>query len=120
LYESTEIIHNRTSAIVFLFSDCLSGCHPQRGSAVAVVFLVVIPKGDLLLQLTRSLNPNPKNRHFDRSAVEKSASPTPHKQLIPFFLSARQFIFRVFSPKIACQVPNPLNPLPSNNIRLAR
>jgi hypothetical protein len=27
--------------------------------------------------------------------------------------------FCVFSPKIACQAPKPLNPLPSNNIHVA-
>jgi hypothetical protein len=30
-----------------------------------------------------------------------------------------QIIFRVFPAKIACQAPNPSNPLPTNNIRLA-
>jgi hypothetical protein len=29
------------------------------------------------------------------------------------------FFFRVFRPENACQAPNPSNPLPHNNIRVA-
>jgi hypothetical protein len=51
---------------------CLSGCHPRRGSAVAFAFvfafLVVIPEGDLLLQL-------PVFLFVIRSAIEITGYP---------------------------------------------
>jgi hypothetical protein len=34
-------------------------------------------------------------------------------------LFSTKIIFRVFGPEIACQVPKPPNPLPTNNIHLA-
>jgi hypothetical protein len=33
--------------------------------------------------------------------------------------AAFAFIFRVFSPKIACQAPETHNPLPTNDFRMA-
>jgi hypothetical protein len=42
------------------------------------------------------------------------------KQLILLPLPLQLFFIAIFGPKIACQVQNPPNPLPSNNIRVAR
>jgi hypothetical protein len=72
---------------------------------------------------------NPGNRHFDRSCsrpCEQRSGEIPllllgsfTKPLILLSLLALLFFFCVFSPKTACQVPKPLNPLPVNDIHLA-
>jgi hypothetical protein len=55
--------------------------------------------------------------HHDLAPQEKI--PT-HRPFTPktLALSAIAFIFRVFSPKIACQAPNPLNRFRIKNIRI--
>jgi hypothetical protein len=47
----------------------------------------------------------------ERSPKSETMNPLP--------LPLPVFIFRVFSPEIACQVPKPTNPLSNNDIRVA-
>jgi hypothetical protein len=47
------------------------------------------------------------------------AKPAGRSDIFIAFAFAVAFIFRVFSPKIACQALKSRNPLPINNIRVA-
>jgi hypothetical protein len=55
-------------------------------------------------------------------AIQPTALPKPRdrgaKPLTPLPLFLPQYFLRLFSPKMACQAPEPPNPLPISNIRL--
>jgi hypothetical protein len=74
-------------------------------------------------------HPKPKNRHLDWSltlfvigAAEKSASPPalPQNNSFPCLYHRYNLFFRVFRPKIACQVPKQANSIKQKEIELAR
>jgi hypothetical protein len=85
----------------------LSGRNPQSSRTLAEV--VTSPQSV----------PTHHTSHHDLAPQENTHTPAPHSQK-PLHSQPFTFIFRVFSPKIACQAPNPLNRFRIKNIRMAR
>ena len=88
--------------------------------SIVVSYPATIPSTPEGHAFTHAVKSRAERRY--RSAEGRSEAQRAKRPNIAFVFAvvlALAFIFRVFSPKIACQVPKPLIPLPCNDIRAA-
>jgi hypothetical protein len=122
--------HNPTRRVCLRRACICRACSPclhsfRRLFSAALAFLVVIPKGSAVVPAkpnrrarVHACRKSRAERRYRSAEGRSEVRRTKRLNLLPLFLP--YFFFGISRPKIACQVPKPLNSFKQKEIELAR